>query len=111
MAAIAFNVVLSSALISAAVWLSRTSPQLGGFVISLPLSTLIALVLARVQGDRPEQAFDLAKSIFVALPATLVFFVPFLVAGRLKLGFWTCYITGIALLGVAFFAHRRIMET
>ncbi len=111
MGAIALNVALSSALISLAVYLSRTSPALGGFLVSLPLSTLIALALARFQGGSAEPAFQLARSIFVAVPATLVFFVPFLLAPRFKLEFWVCYAAGAALLVVAYFVHSMILAS
>jgi hypothetical protein len=105
-----FNVILAASIIALAAWVSRRNPTLGGFIVSLPLSTLIVLVINRQQNQDPASSVALAKSIFVAVPATLVFFVPFLLAERLKLSFWTCYGSGVALLSGSFFVHRAIMR-
>lgn len=104
------NLMLSASLISAALWIAKANPVLGGFVISLPLSTLIVLALSKIQGNSVGDTFVLAKSIFVGVPLTLGFFLPFLVAERFKLSFWSCYGLGLSLLLLSFLAHRWIMN-
>ena len=106
---IAINVILTSAILSFVLWLSKSNPVLGGFIVSLPLSTLIVLALSKMQNAETGNAYILAKSIFVAIPATLVFFVPFLLAEKLKISFWTSYVSGFLLLSVSFFVHKWIM--
>ena len=102
------HMLLSSAVIATTAWLARAKPGLGGFLISLPLSTLIVLPLLQIQtGD--TGATELARSIFWALPLSLVFFLPFLASERWGLGFWTSYFSGIALLAGAYFVHRAIV--
>lgn len=103
------NVALTSVTLSLVLWVSRTNAALGGFILSLPISTLIALAFSRLQGADPGDTFALAESIFVAMPASLTFFLPFLVAERWKLGFWTAYGSGVGLLTVSFFVHRWVM--
>ncbi len=103
------NILLSSALISFTIWLSKKNPSLGGFIISLPLSTLIVLAFSKLQNIETENTFNLAKSIFVGVPATLVFFIPFMLADKLKLTFWTCYASGFALLSVSYFVHKSLV--
>ena len=107
---IVFNIFLSAILISTALWISKSNPILGGFIVSLPLSTLIVLALSRIQGSNSEVSSTLAKSIFVGIPASTVFFVPFLLAEKLKLGFWTCYVSGFCLLGLGYFVHRYLVS-
>jgi hypothetical protein len=109
LAEIALNVVLTSTLLSFVLWLSRTNPVLGGFIISLPLSTLIVLAFSKLQNGDVGNTTTLAKSIFIAVPATLLFFVPFLLAEKLKLNFWTSYLIGFLLLGVSYIIHKWIM--
>jgi hypothetical protein len=102
------NIFMSASIISLALWVAKANPILGGFVISLPLSTLIALAFSKLQNHDVGNTFLLAKSIFVAVPLTLVFFVPFLLAERMKLSFWTSYLIGLGLLSISFGVHKWI---
>jgi hypothetical protein len=102
------NVLLSAGIISLCAWLAQKRPDLAGFIVSLPLSTLLVLALNQIQSGDSAKGTILAKSIFVAIPSTLVFFIPFLFAEKLRLPFWVSYCSGIALLGGAFFVHRFV---
>lgn len=107
---IVLNIMISSTLISACVWLAAKRPDLAGFIVSLPLSTLLVLALSQIQNGDGAKGTLLAKSIFVAIPSTLVFFIPFLFAEKLKIPFWISYSTGIVLLIGAFFLHRTVFS-
>jgi hypothetical protein len=106
---ITLNLLLSAALIAIALWIAKKDQILAGFIVSLPLSTLIVLALSKLQNPDTEISHRLAKSIFVGIPATTVFFIPFLLADRFRLSFWTCYGAGFLLLGMAFFIHRYLV--
>src|ERR1035437_7796649 len=110
MAQIILNIFLSASIISTALYVAKTNPVLGGFIISLPVSTLIALGFSKTQNQDLGNTFILAKSIFVSVPVTLLFFVPFLFAERLKITFWLAYFMGVVLLGFGFFIHRWVMR-
>ena len=74
--------------------------------MALPLATLLVLPMSfREHGD-PRVAIDLARSIFVAVPVSLGFFVPFLLTERLGLGFWQAYGLGCLALPIGFAVHR-----
>ena len=105
-----FNVLLSATLISVVLWVSKTNPILGGFIISLPISTLITLGFSKFQNQDVGNTFMLAKSIFVSVPLTLLFFIPFLFAEKWKLSFWSSYFAGVALLAISYFIHRWLMR-
>ena len=105
---IVLNVLISSVVIASAAWLSRASPTIAGFLVALPLATMIVLPLADVQHGDARSAVVLARSIFVAVPVTLLFFVPFLASDRLGLSFWQAYALGCAILPVGFLAHRAV---
>lgn len=99
------KVIFSAIAISFVSWLAAKKSVLAGFLTALPLTTLLALLFNYVEFKQPEQSVAYAKAIFVAIPISLLFFVPFLLATRLQLSFWSCYISGILLLGVGYFAH------
>ncbi|MFW2389553.1 MAG: hypothetical protein ACN4G0_14530 [Polyangiales bacterium] len=105
---LALNTLVSALVIGAAAWISRKYPETAGFLIALPLATLLVLPLAYLQHRDPGSAFQMARSILVALPITLLFFVPFLMRDRFS--FWGAYASGCALLPLGYFAHRAIMR-
>ena len=105
---IVLNTLVSALVIGVAAWLSRRYPVTAGFVIALPLATLLVLPLAYLQHRDAGTAFQMARSILVALPITVLFFIPFLMRDRFS--FWGAYALGCALLPVGYFVHRAIMR-
>jgi len=104
------KVLFSAVVISFLSWLSGKNARLAGFLTALPLMTLLALASGHVEWGNHQQSVDYAKSIFYALPLTLLFFVPFLLAQKLNLSFWTCYTSGIGLLVVGYFIHSYLTK-
>ena len=104
------KIFVAAILISFVSWLSDKKTGLAGFLTALPLTTLIALAFSQMEWKDSAQSVQYAKSIFVAIPVSLLFFVPFLVAQKFNLSFWGCYGTGIALLGIGYFVHQEIIK-
>lgn len=105
-----FKIFLSALVIAAASWLSGKYPKLAGFIIALPLATLIALVLSYTEHKNAETTITFAKSILIGVPASYLFFLPFFFAKSFNMNFWLIYATGLALLVVAFFIHKHIVS-
>ncbi|OGQ17665.1 MAG: hypothetical protein A3B70_08065 [Deltaproteobacteria bacterium RIFCSPHIGHO2_02_FULL_40_11] len=110
MALFFLNIFISATAISFCAWLSNKYPVLAGFMIALPLSTLLVLPLSYFQYQDPQNTITLAKSILVALPITFLFFVPFFLSQKFSLSFWACYGLGILFLGIGFVAHKLISQ-
>ena len=102
------NTLLSAVVISFAAWLSGRFPVIAGFIVAMPLASMLVLPLAYLQHGNAANTFLLARSILVALPISLTFFVPFLLADRLTLSFWQAYALGCALLPLGFIAYRAL---
>lgn len=107
---IGINVLLTSTILSIVLWISKTNPVLGGFIVSLPISSIIVLAFSKLQSVDEGNTMIMAKSIFIAIPASLTFFIPFLFADKLKMSFWTTYGSGLALLLISFTIHRWVMN-
>jgi hypothetical protein len=103
-----FNVVVSAIVIGFASWLSGRMPSVAGFVVALPLATMLVLPLSFREHGSADSSIVLAQSIFVAVPISLTFFVPFLLANRLGLTFWQAYALGCLALPVGFLIHRAV---
>ena len=102
--------LLAAVLISFVSWLSGKKTGLAGFLTALPLTTLLALAFSQWEWSDSKQSVEYAKSVFVAIPVSLLFFVPFLFAEKFNLNFWTCYGAGVALLGVGYFIHTFVVK-
>lgn len=105
---VVLNTIVSAVVIGLAAWVSRRYPVTAGFFVALPLATMLVLPLSYLQHRDAQSTFVLAKSIFAALPLTLLFFAPFLLRTRFELSFWTAYAVGCALLPLGYLAHRAL---
>ena len=102
------KVVISAILISFVSWLSSKKVGVAGFLTALPLTTLIALAFGQIEWEDSAQSVAYAKQIFIAVPLSLLFFVPFLFSQKLQLSFWTCYILGLACLGLGYIIYINL---
>lgn len=111
-----FKVLFSAGMIAFASWLAGKRPELAGFIIALPLMTLLVLPFNYAEYQDAENTAAFAKSIFVAVPLSLTFFIPFLFAQKIMplapegYGFWIVYGLGLAFLTAAYFTHQWIMR-
>jgi len=101
--------VIAGCIVSFASWLAGRSPVLAGFFVALPISTAILLPMVYAEQGSFQSVVDVARSIAVAVPLTLFFFVPFFLAERFQMGFWLSYGLAFVCLGAAFGVHRAVM--
>ncbi len=91
-------------LIAYASWLAGKKPVLAGFIIALPLTSILGILFAYAEHRDMAKINQFASSIFVAVPLSLTFFVPFLLNRWLKLGFALTFILALACLAAAYYA-------
>ena len=103
------KILVAATVISFASWFSGKRPILAGFIVALPLTSILALIFSQFEFGNSVNTVKFAKSIFIAVPVSLLFFIPFLLADKIGLGFWTSFICGIGLLTIGFFLHRTIL--
>lgn len=106
----AFKMLVSASVIAFTSWLSGKRPELAGFIVALPLVTLMVLPFSFMEYQDAEKTVKFAQSIFIAVPLSLLFFVPFLFASKLMWNFWALYGAGLFLLTAGYFAHKFIMS-
>ncbi|MBN22975.1 MAG: hypothetical protein CL678_16945 [Bdellovibrionaceae bacterium] len=104
------KVIASALLIALVSHLSHKKTALAGFLTALPITSLLALGFSQIQWSDSQQSVEYAKSIFAAIPLSLLFFLPFLLAQKLNLSFWTCYGLGIGALGVGYWIHQIVLK-
>ncbi len=106
----ALKVLFSGLIIAFASWLSVKKPILAGFIIALPLMSLISIFFSYLEHKDMEKTITFSKSILVGVPASLTFFIPFFFAKSLGLSFFTTYLIGIIFLICGFFTHKFVMN-
>ncbi len=99
---------IAAIVIGFASWLAGKKPELAGFIIALPIVSLLALAFSYIEHKDTASAVTFAKSILIGIPISWLFFAPFFFADRLGGNFWLCYGIGIALLVAGFFIHRYL---
>tara|TARA_B100000131_G_scaffold304791_1_gene330171 strand:+ start:97 stop:492 length:396 start_codon:yes stop_codon:yes gene_type:complete len=110
MLSFALKVLFSGLIIAFASWLSVKKPILAGFIIALPLMSLISIFFSYLEHKDMEKTITFSKSILVGVPASLTFFIPFFFAKSLGLSFFTTYLIGIIFLICGFFTHKFVMN-
>lgn len=103
------KVFAAALLIAFSSWLSGKKPGLAGFIIALPLTTMIALLFSYFEYKDSAATIAYGKSILFAVPLSCLFFAPFFLAERFGWHFWAVYAAGFVLLTVGYFIHRHIM--
>jgi len=102
--------LIAALILSFSSWLAHKKPELAGFIVALPLVSILALFFSYAEFKDAPNAIQFAKGIFWGRPASLLFFVPFLFAEKWNLSFWGCWISGIVLLVIGFIIHRAILN-
>ncbi len=104
----ALKTAIAAAVIAFTSWLSGKRPELAGFIIALPLATMLALAFSWAEHRDDQASITFAKSVLLAVPVSYLFFLPFFLAERFGLGFWQCYALGAALLVAGYVIHRAL---
>lgn len=105
------KIFLAAGLIAFASWLSGQRPVLAGFIIALPLSSFISLMFSYQQYRNMDKLNEYARSILIAVPLSLVFFIPFLLNKWLKLGFVATMLSAVGLLVAAYWIHTALLKS
>ena len=104
------KILFAGSIIAFSSWLAGQYPKIAGFIIALPLASLIAIIFSYMEHNDPEKSITFAKSIIIGVPASYLFFLPFFFAKSLSMNFWLIYCIGLVLLVVAFFIHKYIVS-
>ena len=104
------KVLFSAVVISFASWLSIKKPVLAGFIIALPILSILSIAFSYAEHKNLDKTILFTKSIVIGIPASLTFFLPFFFAKAFGLNFVTTYGLGLCFLVLGFIVHRFIMN-
>ncbi|HLD56083.1 MAG TPA: DUF3147 family protein [Candidatus Omnitrophota bacterium] len=105
------KIIISGVVIAFASWLAGRQSILAGFVVALPLVSMLAILFSYLEYRDMDKINQFAVSIFAAVPLSLLFFVPFLLNKWFKMNFVLTYLSAIGLLAAAYLIHQLIFKT
>lgn len=91
------RVVLVAIIVVAVAEISRRDPRAGAVLLSLPLVSLLAFTASWLQHRDLPAISKMARETLVLVPLSLPFFVPFALAPRWGLGYWSSFAAGTVL--------------
>ncbi len=95
--------LVAGVLISLASWIAGRKPILAGFIIALPLTSALGILFSYMQYRDMEKINQFATSIFVAVPLSLTFFIPFLLNRWIKMNFTLTFILALVCLALSYY--------
>jgi hypothetical protein len=104
------KVVVSALVIAAATEVAKRYPFWGAVIIALPLTSILAMSWLYAETRDNALLTQFAKDIFVIVPVSLVFFLPFWLEDRTRFGFLANLALGLVLLAIAVWGARRLFS-
>ncbi len=89
--------IIASIILAVVTQVAQSNPRLGAFVLSLPILSIIAIVLQWQQNQDLATTSKLARETLILVPLGLPFFVPLAFAERTGLGFYPALGLGLLL--------------
>ena len=108
---VVLKILLSASIIAGISWYAGKNPSLAGFLIALPILSVLAISFSYFQYRDMEKINQFANSIVVSIPLSLLFFAPFILNLWLKWSFFPIIFSGFILLFVGYLIHSRIFNT
>jgi hypothetical protein len=103
------KLLVSAALIAIATEVAKRHPFWGAVIIALPLTSIIAMSWLYAETRDNALLTQFAKDVFVIVPVSLVFFLPFWLEKKTQFGFVANMFIGLGLLAAAVLALRRLL--
>lgn len=104
------KVLFSGTVIVFASWLAGKRPILAGFIIALPIMSMLSILFTYAQYRDIDKVNQFAVSILTAVPLSMVFFIPFITNRWFKLNFAWTYGLAIGLLLIAYLGHHYLLK-
>lgn len=104
------KVVVSALVIALASELAKRDSFWGALLVALPLTSILAISWLYAETRDNLLVTRFARDIFLLVPGSLLFFLPFLLETKTRLGFLPNLVAGLVLLALAVWVMRRILS-
>jgi len=105
------KVIFSGIIIAFTSWLAGRKPVLAGFIVAIPIVSMLSIVLSYWEYRDMEKINQFAVSIFLAVPLSLSFFIPFFLNRWLRMNFALTFSSALACVLVFYLAYYFISKS
>ena len=104
-----FKIAVSALVVALASELAKRDSFWGALLVALPLTSILAISWVYAETRDNTLVTRLARDIFLLVPGSLLFFLPFLLESKTHLGFFPNLTLGIGIMIVAMWISRRFI--
>ena len=104
------KVLVSALVIAFASELAKRDSFWGALLVALPLTSILAVSWLYAETRDNLLVTRFARDIFLLVPGSLLFFLPFLLETKTRLGFLPNLLAGLVLLALAVWGMRRVLS-
>ena len=104
------KVLLSALVIAFASELAKRDSFWGALLVAMPLTSILAISWLYAETRDNLLVTRFARDIFLLVPGSLLFFLPFLLETKTRLGFLPNLLAGLVLLALAVWGMRRVLS-
>lgn len=103
------KLVLSALVIALATEVAKRDSFWGALLVAMPLTSILAVSWLYAETRDNALVTRFARDILVLVPVSLVFFLPFLLESKTRVGFVANLAAGLVLLALAVLGLRRFL--
>jgi len=104
------KLVVSALVIALASEIAKRDSFWGALLVAIPLTSILAISWLYAETRDNLLVTRFARDIFLLVPGSLLFFLPFLLEPKTRIGFLPNLLAGLVLLGLAIWGTRRILS-
>ena len=104
------KVLISALVIALASELAKRDSFWGALLVAMPLTSILAISWLYAETRDNLLVTRFARDIFLLVPGSLLFFLPFLLETKTRLGFLPNLLAGLVLLALAVWGMRRVLS-
>lgn len=104
------KVLISALVIALASELAKRDSFWGALLVAMPLTSILAIGWLYAETRDNLLVTRFARDIFLLVPGSLLFFLPFLLETKTRLGFLPNLLIGLVLLALAVWGMRRVLS-
>jgi predicted membrane protein len=106
---LALKGTIAGIIVAAALWAQERSTALAAILVSLPLTSIIALSVLWVDTGSRDEVSDLSWAILLVVLPSVVLFVALPLLLRTGMGFWVAMPLACATMAAAYWAYAKLL--
>ncbi|WP_105615984.1 DUF3147 family protein [Vallitalea okinawensis] len=101
--------IITAILITFVAWISKKSPTIGGIVVSLPITSMLAMMWLYVDTKDNQVVMELSNSVVWALIPSILFFICMSFLLKKQLNFYLAMLISSGVMAGGYYIYVKIL--